>query len=163
MHFFYQKSKGFSLIEILCALVVVGLVATFSISGLQQFQKKRQIKLYAKALYHDLKWARIESVLLNQPIKVMPNDADWCHGWVVVIDDQSSNADSIEHLKEQNGVSDCRVRFSSFPSKNYFRFLPEGVSDYQNGSYYFYRNTSADSNRLVAKVVISQVGRVRFE
>lgn len=169
MNFFYKKTKAFSLIEVLVVLVIVGLISTFSIAGLQQYQKTRELKLYAKALYHDLKWARIESILLNQPVEISPANNNWCDGWIVA-KDTSNNKDSEPEnklLKQQAGLVNCKIKFSSFPRKNVFRFLPEGITDYQNGSYYFYSSDnnshSTQPNKLLAKIVVSQIGRVRFE
>lgn len=169
MNFFYKKTKAFSLIEVLIALVIIGLITTFSIAGLQKFQNIREVKLYAKALYHDLKWARIEAVLLNKPIKIIPNNNNWCDGWVVIKDSNAHNESEDnsrdneaenQMLKQQAGLRNCKIQFNSFSQKNYFRFLPEGITDYQNGSYYFYE---INKSNIVSKVIVSQIGRVRFE
>lgn len=173
----FLRNKGFSLIELFFSLMIISIVIIFSIMGLQEYQKKREIKLYAKALYHDLKWARIEAVLLNQPVKIMPNNNQWCDGWLLFLDSknksENKNANynfSENILKQQAGLSHCKIKFSSFPARQYFRFLPEGISDYQNGSYYFYSNTNASAStginsgaELLSKVIVSQMGRVRFE
>lgn len=169
MNFFHKKTKAFSLIEVLVVLVIIGLMTTFSIIGLQQYQKTRELKLYAKALYHDLKWARIESILLNQPVEISPANHNWCDGWIVAKDGSNNKDDELENklLKQQAGLANCKIKFSSFPRKNIFRFLPEGITDYQNGSYYFYSNATNNNgnqpNKLLAKIVVSQMGRVRFE
>lgn len=164
MRFLYKKTKAFSLIEVLVALVMIGLIATFSIVGLQKFQGSRKVKLYARALYHDLKWARIEAVLLNQPIKITPSNNNWCDGWVVAKDSNNSDSSDSESennlLKQQAGLANCKIKFNSFPRRNYFKFLPEGMTDYQNGSYYFYQDNNLN---LISKIIISQIGRIRFE
>ncbi|MCD8500313.1 MAG: hypothetical protein LRY43_04780 [Gammaproteobacteria bacterium] len=60
--------------------------------------------------------------MLSQSIRVA-SDGDWCHGWVV--DDQET-----QHIfKRHEGIENCRIDFSSFPSLTYFQFSPRGRSD----------------------------------
>lgn len=157
------RYKGISFIELLIVIAVLSLLLLLGL-GVMRYQQERQVKLYAETLYHDLKWAREEAIVLNVPIVIAPflngqMTNHWCDGWLMYRDEDEMSAGMVStYLKIQKGISSCEITFSSFPNRTYFRFLPQGMSDYQNGTFSFYFN-----HELESEIIISKAGRVRYE
>ncbi|MCD8525557.1 MAG: GspH/FimT family protein [Gammaproteobacteria bacterium] len=146
-----KKNDGFSLIDVLVTIVLISIILWTSTTGIVTYFSHRKQYLFMQQLYHDLKWARIESIVLSQSIRVA-SDGDWCHGWVV--DDQET-----QHIfKRHEGIENCRIDFSSFPSLTYFQFSPRGRSDEQNATFTFF-----DQNQKIMRIIINKAGRVRWE
>ena len=145
---FKRISQGFSLIEILVSLVIVSIIALFSVQGFSDFFEHRKQRIYMQQLYHDLKWARVEAIVLNTPVTIQPNQ-DWCAGW-----EMSSTS---QVLKHRNGIKNCKITFSGSLKAPYFQFVPDGSSNYQNGHFYFY-----DQEKVMMQIIINQMGRVRW-
>ena len=146
---FKRLSQGFSLIEILISLTIVSIVALFSVQGISEFFDHRKQRVFMQQLYHDLKWARVEAIVLNTPVTLQANQ-DWCMGW-----EMSSTS---QVLKHRDGIKNCKIIFSGSLSATTFQFIPNGSSNYQNGHFYFY-----EQGKVTMKIVINPVGRVRWE
>lgn len=150
MIIFKRLSQGFSLLEILISLVIVSIIALFSIQGISDFFEHRKQRVYMQQLYHDLKWARAEAVALNTLVMLQANQ-DWCAGW-----EMRSNS---QVLKHREGIKNyCKIIFSGSLSATSFQFAPDGSSNYQNGHFYFY-----DHEKVTMKIIVNQLGRVRWE
>lgn len=143
-------SKGFSLIEVLVSLLIVSVIALFSVQGISEFFEDRKQRVYMQQLYHDLKWARAEAVVLNTSVLVQANRNDWCLGWELI-----SNSHILKH---RDGMKNCKIIFSGSLDIPSFQFMADGSSNYQSGSFCFY-----DDKKMTMKIIINQVGRVRWE
>lgn len=146
-----KKNDGFSLIDVLVTLLLITIISWISIRGIVTYFSYRKQYLFMQTLYHDLKWARIESIVLDQSIRVV-SDGDWCHGWVI------DNQETHHIFRQQQGIDKCRINFSSFPSLPYFQFSPRGRSDEQNATFTFY-----DQDQKKMSIIINKAGRVRWE
>ncbi|MES2203659.1 MAG: GspH/FimT family protein [Pseudomonadota bacterium] len=102
-----------------------------------------------RQLYHDLKWARVEAIVLNTRITLASNSS-WCAGWEI------SSASQV--LKHRDGIENCKITFSGSLSATSFQFIADGSSNYQSGHFYFY-----DQEKVTMKIIINPVGRVRWE
>lgn len=162
-----SKNQGFSLLEILVALLIGGIIVLFSVNSIADYFAHRKQYVYMQQLYHDIKWARTEAVALNIPVVIQPYDSvvnavatDWCQGWAVYKNSQETGLqDSAQILKiHEASQAACRIVFSSSLGFNYFQFQPQGNSNYQNGHFYFY-----DGEEVTMQIIINQVGRIRWE
>lgn len=142
-------SSGFSLIEILISLSIASIVALFSIQGISDYFEHRKQRIFMQQLYHDLKWARVEAVALNAPVRLQANQ-DWCAGWEMISNTQV--------LKHREGIKNCKIEFSGSLGATSFQFMPDSTSNYQNGHFYFY-----DHEKVTMQIIINQIGRVRWE
>ncbi len=161
----YRRQAGFSLLELVVTFVIILITALFSVQGFADFFEHRKQRIFMQQLYHDLKWARVEAIVLNVPVAMQPyNDqlnvitTTWCDGWVIFKNsDNNGLKKSAQILKTHSGLQDCHITFSSFPELVYFQFLPEGASDYQNGTFRFY-----DQSKVSMEIIVNQTGRVRW-
>lgn len=159
------RQAGFSLIELMITLAIVLIVALFSVQEFSNFFEHRKQRIFMQQLYHDLKWARVEAIVLSIPVTIQPyNDQldiitnTWCDGWIIFKNaDNNGLEKAAQILKRHSGLQDCHITFSSFPELAYFQFSPEGSSDYQNGTFRFY-----DQSNVSMEIIVNQTGRVRW-
>lgn len=158
--------RGFSLIEILISLVIIGIVILFSIQVFSDYFTHRKQYLYMQQLYHDLKFSRVEAIVLDVPVVIQAYNSEqnsvstnWCDGWVIYRNsNQQAVPQAAQIVKIHAGMKNCDIVFSGSLAFPYFQFFPNGSSDYQNGSFSFY-----DQSKVTMKIIINQVGRVRWE
>ncbi len=150
MNNFKRKPYGFSLLEIIITLSIAAVIILFSVGEISRYFEQRKQHIFMEQLYHDVKWSRIEAILLDQKVRIEPH-GDWCAGWDVIHSETTI-------IKTHAGIDDCKIIFSGFPaSRSYFQFSPSGSSDYQNATFEFY-----DASKLTSKIVINQAGRVSW-
>ena len=145
---FKRLSPGFSLLEILISLAIVSIIVLFSVQGFADFFEHRKQRVYMQQLYHDLKWSRVEAIVLNTPVTIQANQ-DWCAGWEITT--------AAKTLKHHEGIKNCKLIFSGSLGLSSFQFLPEGTSNYQTGHFYFY-----DHEKVTMQIIVNQTGRVRW-
>lgn len=154
---FKRTEHGFSLIEMVAALFIAGIITLFSAQGFSDYFQHRKQRLLMQQLYHDLKWARVEAIVLNMPVAIQPNK-EWCAGWTIFKNnDDKGLLSASQLLKVRDGMKNCNITFSGSLGFSYFQFLPEGTSNYQNGHFYFY-----DHEKVTMQIIINQTGRVRW-
>ncbi|MEX0731352.1 MAG: GspH/FimT family pseudopilin [Aquisalimonadaceae bacterium] len=80
-------SRGFTLIELVVALVVAGILAVVAIPSFDSFVANQRVKTAGQELMLSLTYARSEAVKRNADVHVQPLGADWSTGWEVITDD----------------------------------------------------------------------------
>lgn len=129
---------GFTLLEIMLVLVIVGVVAGIAVPNLRQFLDKTRVSTHANELVSDLNFARTESVTRGRQITVC-GSADgiscavdvtgWSVGRIIFVDaDKNGSRSGSETLLRQGGAVDPKISVSSsgFPNDTYIAFLPYG-------------------------------------
>jgi type IV fimbrial biogenesis protein FimT len=88
-----KKYSGFTLLELIITLAIVGIVMVFAIPSMSTFTKNDRLATQINALVGHLALARSEAVLRNQQVIVCVSDNstscsgnDWKEGWIVFID-----------------------------------------------------------------------------
>jgi len=79
-----RKGAGFTLIEILVVVVVVGLLATIAVVNMGSGSQLRELKNHAQELYLDLRTASDQAVLDNEEIGLVLED----NGYYMAIYDE---------------------------------------------------------------------------
>ncbi|MDH5179403.1 MAG: GspH/FimT family pseudopilin [Gammaproteobacteria bacterium] len=89
-----KKHTGFSLIELMLMLAIVGIVVAFGMPKITGVLENNRIVTYVNLLSANLSYARSESVKRGVQVLVISNSGDnnWLNGWTVYIDADNNNA-----------------------------------------------------------------------
>ncbi len=85
--------QGFTLIELMVALAVAGIVLVVGLPGLKSLIQNNRLTTSTNHLVGSLYLARAEAVARNQPVSVCANDpvtGDWSRGWFVAVGEACS-------------------------------------------------------------------------
>lgn len=98
-----RKQSGFTLIEIMVVVVIVGVIITMATLALSAINGGRRVKMIAQQLQHSILAAKQQAVLLPQTLAMRVNDqgyqfyayqrvADNRYGWKPFADDVLSHS-----------------------------------------------------------------------
>ncbi len=78
----FAKQKGFTLVELMIALAILGILVGVAVPSMQNFFERSRIASAANTLYNDLKYVRSEAIKrdANIYIKFTPGN-DWCYAY----------------------------------------------------------------------------------
>lgn len=80
------RSQGFSIIELMVVVAIVGIFVAIGAPGLRDFVVSNRVKTAASDLHITLLFARTEAIKRNAGVSVVPvNTADWSQGWSVQV------------------------------------------------------------------------------
>lgn len=90
-----KKHRGFTLIELMITLAVVGTAITLAVPGFARFIRDQQLTTQANDFRTSLNIARSEAIKRGAPVAMCASDDsascsgnnDWDNGWIVFTDD----------------------------------------------------------------------------
>lgn len=78
-----EQATGFTLVELMIVIAVVGVLSTMSIGGFQWLTKNQRAKNASFELFATLTLARSEAIKRNGNVTVTPASGGWQNGWTV--------------------------------------------------------------------------------
>ncbi len=172
-----MNSRGFTLLELLISVAVMGIIATTAIPSFVDVIKDSRISSSLINLKSDLYLARSTAIRYNRHAIICTSNtnntncsgsANWENGWMVFIDankDGECNstgrvcADGGKVIKIGGGINNTDLKLKGYRHRTYrIRYDPEGFSYAYNGK------IIACDDRGVEKargIIISNSGRVR--
>jgi prepilin-type N-terminal cleavage/methylation domain-containing protein len=93
------ETKGFTLIELMITLVVIGVLAALAAPSFTQIIHKRVLKGASDKLFADVHFAKSEAIKRNKKVRISFSEAGttWCYGMAVDADcDCSDNVPACE-------------------------------------------------------------------
>lgn len=74
--------RGFTLVELLISLVILGIIVAFAVPSLTSTVNTSHVRGATEALYSDLQWARSEAIKNNNFMTLSVYPAKNCYGFI---------------------------------------------------------------------------------
>jgi len=77
-----QKNTGFSLIELMITMVIVGIMATMAVPAMNSFFSTNKLYGLTEKIQTDMEWGRTQAILTSKNITMSINSGEtWCYGF----------------------------------------------------------------------------------
>jgi len=157
--FMKLDAAGFSLIELLASLTVLGLLVAVGVPSFSQMLERQRIEAVMLRLETGITMARTAAMARRTQVVVCPRDGlgecqpglDWSHGWMLLIDDGQPHPLWIQQVS-----ADSANTMHVSASRPLLRYRPDGTSVGSNLTL-----SLCLRGQVVAQQVVSNSGRVR--
>ena len=126
-----HRTAGFTIIELMVALTIFGIIASFGVPALSNLVSSQRIVSNERVLISNIKYAQSEAVKRNSPVTICvaatPTSCDnlttseWNQGWLVFTDDNGDRTVDLppspgtpgdEILRAQSGIEKMTFYFT---------------------------------------------------
>lgn len=161
-----KTQTGYTFIELLFTILLLGLLLTFANTGFQQLLDRQRQSSLANQLYAALNLGRSHAISIGQPTSLCAgmdncgNSNKWSNQLLIFHDtNQNGQVDAGERLLSQSELADGYAwHWSSFRNRPHITFKPDGTTHGANGTFTLCRRDQA-----IRSIVISITGRVRMQ
>jgi type IV fimbrial biogenesis protein FimT len=162
------RFRGVTLLELMTALAIAGIVAALGVPGLGAWLADQQVQDRADALLHALDLARSEAIKRGERVDVCPGDGHcsagampWEGGWIVVPDAvRGSDANVVAHAVQAPAGITIR---GNRPVADYVSYTGTGHARRFDGALQMGTFTICRPGRRARKVILANSGRARLE
>lgn len=130
--------SGFTLLELLVTLALVGILLTLSLPSYLDCSQHLQAKLIAERIIESLNYARLEALLLKTPVEIKPINNNYQQGW------EMFQGNTVIKIYPPSPVS---INTQQLSRKNTITFQPNGMSEGSNGSFIINQEYKVTLNR----------------
>lgn len=179
-----RSTRGFTLLEALVVIAIVGILASAAIPQFQTFINRRLIAGEVASLSSSFRLARAEAIRRGRPVTVCPsNNPDaaapscsngagalgWATGWIVFEDDTPGGRGTVEAgetiisvqsgFQNSGGIVGTAGYFLTFQGNG----MPVRGAPFPNTTFTIFPNTPDRlTSKLRRQVILDVVGRARI-
>jgi type IV fimbrial biogenesis protein FimT len=164
---FASAIHGFTLLEVMLALAIAGIVLALGVPGLGSWMAQQELQDRADALLHALDLARSEAVKRGARVDVCPSAGDcsaaapWEGGWIVLADSaRGTRSSSI--TRERRASPGITIR-GNRPVADYVSYTSLGHARRFDGALQMGTFTVCRPGQRARKVILANSGRARVE
>lgn len=160
---------GYTLTELLVALAIASVLYGVALPFMHDFPAGQRAVASGNAIIGAVQLARSSAIIYRVPVTLCPNDSGqcgtrrhWSEGGLIFSDpNRNAKLDDGEvlhgHLPSLRKGE--KLYWRSFRNRSYLRFLPTGLTPWQNGHFQY---CPADGDpRFSRQIVLNAQGRVR--
>jgi type IV fimbrial biogenesis protein FimT len=162
-----HKQTGMTLIEMMIALAVIGILTGYAVPGYQQFKHNKMMTTEINRLVSSLHFARNQSIILGRHVLLCPSQSlvscdassQWHQGWLVFRDDnQNRKLDSTEIILTTEQAMQGSLQAVASVYRQKIRYDRLGASPGTNLSIRFCDFRGAEYSKAI---IVNNVGRPR--
>jgi type IV fimbrial biogenesis protein FimT len=171
----YQHSigRGFTLIEIMIALVVFGLLLTVAVPAYRDWIAAQRLANHAHFITDTLDLARSEAIKHGNRVnlcksrdrRLCTDEGDWEQGWLLFVDENRSGQvdDDTVVLHREGAARDGITMRGNRPVEDYVSFTSLGHARLLSGALQMGTFVICKSGQNALKVVLANSGRARID
>jgi type IV fimbrial biogenesis protein FimT len=167
------SSLGFTLVELMITVAIVGIVASLAVPSFQDMLNQNRASSLANELASSLNLARSEAIKRGTQVSVCKSanitassptcstTANWQNGWLIFVDKSTSGTfDGTDTPLKVGQPSNNNAVITAAPTfTNYISYLPSGMS---KGSGLPNGSLDICVNHIARSIIINTTGRNRF-
>jgi type IV fimbrial biogenesis protein FimT len=163
-----RPSRGFTLLEIMVAIALVGILLAFGVPSFRQFTQNNAVVAAHNDLVTSLQLARSEALRRNRPVSVCASvdgedcseDTDWRPGWITFIDrGVAGRVDGTDEILQRFEPSNRNLTFDA-DTATFVQFQPTGMASADTTIELYWEGCSGDRLR---RIQIQLTGAVSTE
>ena len=165
--------RGFTLIEIMIALVVFGVLLTTAVPAYRDWIAAQRLANHAHFITDTLDLARSEAIKHGNRVNLCKtrdrrrctDDGDWEQGWLLFVDENRSGQvdDDTVVLHREGAARDGITMRGNRPVEDYVSFTSLGHARLLNGALQMGTFVICKPGQNALKVVLANSGRARID
>lgn len=155
-----ESSSGFTLLELMATLLVLGILLTMAISFGRSMWVENRSTTTVNGLLRALNYSRSEAILRNEKIIICPSSdqtscdtTEWSRGQIVL-----TTSGTLLRVLSGLAAEDRLIWNSSLNKNQAIEWLPTGYTNGQRGSFYYCPGNAASTS--ARKLVLLNTGRM---
>lgn len=152
-----MKQRGFTLLELLIAVIVLSILTGLATPGLSDLLQAQQRLVAARELASGIRAARVAAITRNQQVSIQAFDEDWSNGWQIIAEQNGQRPDG-PVLVERRLAGKLRIVGNSKVAQKLTFSELGGLRGAGNGSIYVCIKDRPTSHY---RVVVAITGHVR--
>ncbi|WP_223485922.1 GspH/FimT family pseudopilin [Pseudomonas sp. A-RE-19] len=160
-----MHQQGFSLIELLIGLTIVGIVLQLVSPGLKALTESNHRQQAAESLISGIRHARTLAITHNQSVVIHGINGDWSQGWRIILDISGKGPEDSSNPLLVERASDARTPIvGNWWVRRFVRFSSLGEPLMPDGAFQAGRLHICAAREPVSQlqVVLAASGRVRL-
>lgn len=167
-----MKAKAFTLIELLVYLSIAAIISTLAIPSLLESNNKHLVKIHTDKLKQYLTFSKLQAIHRHKSTTLCSSHdkihcakgRHWSNRHILIFIDSNNNrlVDNNEPLLFQSEKinKNIAITWRSFGNKSYLKWLNNGMTDYQNGSFTVCHHNKIQ--RIAQQLIVNAAGRIYY-